>query len=88
MAGEGGVRRSGSTDIRSNYSLDTRVDDDDEGHIDVRNATETTGLLGAGAADADGDVTDDVPRKDSWVGAEDFESLPSWRRPSVCFPDR
>ncbi|KAK4454321.1 MFS general substrate transporter [Podospora aff. communis PSN243] len=37
-------------------------------------ATETTTLLSAEGA---------APRKDSWVGFEDFEGLPWWKRPSV-----
>lgn len=89
MAGEP-VRRSGSTDIRSNYSLDTRRGDDDD-DLEVRDATETTGLLGAGAEEveeAPEDGSDSLPRKDSWVGAEDFEGLPWWRRPSVRLPGR
>lgn len=82
MAGEP-VRRSGSTDIRSNYSLDTRGDDED---LDVRDATETTGLLGAGAESGHGAPEvegDSLPRKDSWEGSADFDGLPWWRRPSI-----
>lgn len=87
MAGEP-VRRSGSTDIRSNYSLDTRGDDED---LDVRDATETTGLLGAGAESGHGAPEvegDSLPRKDSWEGSADFDGLPWWRRPSVRPPGR
>lgn len=42
---------------------------------------EATGLLNS--------VTDELhPEvgRDVWVGAEDFEGFPWWRRPSVCFP--
>lgn len=42
--------------------------------------TETTGLLNS--------VTDELhpeAGRDVWVGAEDFEGFPWWRRPSVCF---
>ncbi|KAK3390442.1 major facilitator superfamily domain-containing protein [Podospora didyma] len=43
-------------------------------------ANEATSLLGAGAS---GDGKHDGPRKDSWVGLEDFEGFPWWKKPSV-----
>jgi hypothetical protein len=43
-------------------------------------ATETTTLLGG--EDENGGA---APRKDSWVGFEDFEGLPWWKRPSVGY---
>ncbi|KAH8912494.1 MFS general substrate transporter [Coniochaeta sp. PMI_546] len=52
----------------------------DEAH----EASEETGLLGAGAeeSDADGLVRQ---RTDSWIGWEDFNDIPPWRRPSVLW---
>ncbi|KAK3323452.1 major facilitator superfamily domain-containing protein [Cercophora scortea] len=54
--------------------------DDDSNGADV---TEATGLLGnSGSGSGSGD--DDSPRRQStWVGLEDFDHLPRWRRPSV-----
>lgn len=47
--------------------------------IDDRNSdvTETSQLLGSNGFGA---------RKDSWDNDLDFQHLPWWRRPSVCFP--
>ncbi|KAJ9138913.1 MFS general substrate transporter [Pleurostoma richardsiae] len=60
------------------YSLDTAPEDYGDDSLD---AEETTGLLGAGAHDEDGDR--DIPRKDSWAGAEEFAGLPWYRTPSI-----
>jgi hypothetical protein len=45
-------------------------------------ATERTGLLGNGENTASERGRD--ARKDSWVGAQEFEGLPWYKRPSVC----
>ncbi|KAK5660333.1 hypothetical protein OQA88_12874 [Cercophora sp. LCS_1] len=47
---------------------------DSDGSIDDRDG-EATALLGG--------ETDGQPRKQSWVGYEDFQGLPWWRKPSV-----
>ena len=49
-------------------------------------ATEETGLLGAGAEESDGDGAA-VQGTDGWIGWEDFRDLPPWRRPSVSVMD-
>jgi hypothetical protein len=41
---------------------------------------EQTSLLGAGAEDN----IQPRERQDSWVGWQDFQDIPPWRRPSVC----
>jgi hypothetical protein len=46
-------------------------------NVAAADAAETTALL-------DGGPPDGQVRKDSWVGFEDFEGLPWWRKPSVC----
>lgn len=62
----------------------------DDGHRMGRSrynddATEETGLLGAGAQDSDDGAGEPLARErtDSWVGWQDFQELPPWRRPSV-----
>lgn len=54
------------------------ADGDSNGDGDV---TETTRLLNSAADELHPDTS-----KDTWVGAEDFEAFPSWRRPSVRLP--
>jgi hypothetical protein len=61
------------------------VGGDSNGNGELRTApetevSETTTLLGAS-----GDDGGSAPRKDSWVGFEDFEGLPWWKTPSVCY---
>lgn len=48
-------------------------------YSDGDDAAEDTSLLGAGAAE------EPLPRErtDSWVGWQDFQDIPPWRRPSV-----
>lgn len=45
--------------------------------------SETSALLGPDALPANGLGHDSDPRKDSWVGFDDFEGLPWWEKPSV-----
>ncbi|KAI1503125.1 major facilitator superfamily domain-containing protein [Biscogniauxia marginata] len=46
--------------------------------------TETTPLTGAGAGQEDGtDSRTGEPRREIWIGSEDFEGVPRWRRPTV-----
>jgi hypothetical protein len=60
----------------SGYRMDEPYHDEDQ------DATENTGLLGAGAEEShvDGLARE---RTESWIGWEDFTDIPPWRRPSV-----
>jgi hypothetical protein len=49
----------------------------------ANDATETTGLLGVGAGTHSSSSQED--RGGGWTGQADFEGLPWWKRPSVCF---
>lgn len=55
---------------------------DEPYHDRSQDATEESGLLGASAGEND---TDRLARErtESWIGWEDFNDIPPWRRPSV-----
>ena len=55
---------------------------DEPYHDGSQDATEESGLLGARAGE---NGTDEVARErtESWIGWEDFNDIPPWRRPSV-----
>lgn len=63
------------------YSLSTTRDDEERAAA----PDETTGLLDAGDRELSQSSGDEAPpaRKDSWVGYEEFEGLPWFKRPSV-----
>ncbi|KAI0597071.1 hypothetical protein F4775DRAFT_274036 [Biscogniauxia sp. FL1348] len=62
-------------------SSPTDMIDNGEGHQD--DPTETTPLTGAGAGQDEASSRNGEPRREAWVGSEDFEGWPWWRRPSV-----
>lgn len=54
-------------------------------YVDVDGDTETTGLLGTGThSSGPGDGEHDAGIDDRWVGLDDFEGFPWWKKPSVC----
>jgi len=66
----------------SGYLTDERPGD---AEIDIDDATEATGLLGAGAhSNGTHDGTDARGREGSWTGDAEFAGLPWWKRPTVC----
>jgi hypothetical protein len=62
----------------SGYQMGNDADDERE----ADETSEATGLLRAGTSNGGGRAQE-APRKDSWVGFEDFEGQPWWNRPSV-----
>ncbi|GAB1318919.1 Tetracycline-efflux transporter [Madurella fahalii] len=71
----GAARAGGSRTGRSLADLPG-----DEAEMNADDATETTGLLGAGTRS-----NENPDGGDRWEGSEDFEGLPWWKRPSVGF---
>lgn len=74
---EGGSPRASMAD--DVYSLSTTRDDDERAVA----ADETTSLLSAGSRASYDPLSDAAPRKDSWVGYDEFDGLPWHKRPNV-----
>ncbi|KAI1630714.1 major facilitator superfamily domain-containing protein [Biscogniauxia mediterranea] len=73
-----------TSETRPSKLKSSPIDMIDDGEDRRDGPTETTPLTGAGAGqDEASSSRNEEPRGSAWIGSEDFEGWPWWRRPSV-----